>query len=131
MVGMDDVLIVISDDGHDDEELDAACQDLLDELGDLPLDRLERARAGVAPDGTRSSGAAAIDTLSADTLSAAVASPAVLKSVVDLIGHFLQRRGSGAVEVKVGGDSITLAAATPEQQAKLVDDFLARQRHGG
>jgi hypothetical protein len=126
MVGMDDVLIVISDDGHDDEELDAACQDLLDELGDLPLDRLERAHAGVAPDGTRSSGAAAID-----TLSAAVASPAVLKSVVDLIGHFLQRRGSGAVEVKVGGDSITLAAATPEQQAKLVDDFLARQRLGG
>jgi hypothetical protein len=122
----DEVLIVVTDEGNDASEIDATCQSLLDELSALPIDRLARGEHGSAPDGTR-----AADVATVDTIVAAISSPLVLKAALDLIREFLSRRGGGGVVVRVGDDAIELTAATPGQQAALVEDFLARRRDGG
>jgi hypothetical protein len=125
MVGSEPVTVVLelSDSAADPSEQDEATMSLLDELRLVDVDRLERAVQS-APPGTR-----APDAQTIDTLIAVLSSPIVLQGVVDVVRSWLTRRDRGAVQIKIGADSIEVSAATSEQQADLIRAFL--DRHGG
>lgn len=124
MVGSESVTVVLelSDPGAEPGELDDATVSLLEELRLVDVDRLERATEP-APPGTR-----APDAQTVDTLVALVSSPMMLQGMVDVVRSWLTRRDRGAVEIKIGMDSLKVSAATGEQQADLVRAFL--DRHG-
>jgi hypothetical protein len=78
-----------------------------------------------APDGARSAGLAEVGTLLVDLGKAG----AGLLPLLTFLNGWVSRRPTGSVSVTVDGDTITLDAATPEQQDAAFQLFL--QRHGG
>jgi membrane-associated two-gene conflict system component 1 (EACC1) len=119
------VVLEVSTPGADAVELDNATMSLLDELSLVDIDQLDRATKP-APAGTR-----APDAQTIDTLIALVSSPIVLQGIVDVVRSWLTRRARGAVEIKIGTDSLKLSAATAEQQEDLVREFLDRRGNAG
>jgi hypothetical protein len=98
-----------------------ASESLLDELSLLDFDRLDRLVGVERPAGTRAAGAATVG-----TLVGIFSSPIVLRAAMDVVRSWLMRQEGAAVTVKCGKDSISLAAATPEEQRALVEMFVEK-----
>ena len=111
--------------GTDADELERVSASLRRQLLELDV-RDVRAPAGTAaPDGARSAGLAEVGTLLIDLSKAG----AGLLPLLTFLNGWLSQRRTGSLSVTVGGDTITLDAATPEQQDAAFQLFL--ERHGG
>ncbi|HEY3260547.1 MAG TPA: hypothetical protein VGJ95_09805 [Pseudonocardiaceae bacterium] len=119
-----EVRLDVVEDGSDDEHLEELALSLRRELLALDVDSVEPAPTGEpAPEGTRSGLIAAAGAL-------VVALPPTLEAitaVVTLVRDWLRRAGPRhTVRVEIGGDVLELTGATSEQQARLVENWLAR-----
>jgi len=121
-VAMDRELVLrIEEDGADDDRLDSLATTLREELLALDVDGVRRPSAGAAPDGSRALELAAIGAL----LVTLKGTTEVISSVVSAIRGWLSRGSSGrSVEVTIGDRTLKLTAATPEQQDRMVEEFL-------
>ncbi len=121
-VAMDEQLVVrIEEDGADDDRLDSLATTLRAELLELDVDDVRRPSGGAAPEGSRALELAAIGAL----LVTLKGSTEVISSVVSAIRGWLSRGSSArSVEVTIGDRTLKLTAATPEQQDRVVEEFL-------
>jgi Effector Associated Constant Component 1 len=119
---MDQELVLrIEEDGADDDRLDSLTTTLRAELLALDVDDVRRPSGGAAPEGSRALELAAIGAL----LVTLKGSTEAISSVVTAIRGWLSRGSSGrAVEVTIGDRTLKLTAATPEQQDRVVAEFL-------
>src|SRR4051812_8690181 len=110
--------------GDDDEELDRATTNLLRELRDLDVERVERVAGGAAPDGSR-----AVDGASLGEIAIALgAAGGALTVVGETLGDWLSRHGARRrLSVTIDGDTIELERATDTERADLVRAYV--QRH--
>jgi hypothetical protein len=109
----------------DAEELERVSASLRRQLLELDVRDVRIPAGGAAPDGARSPGLAEVVIL-LDELGKAGAG---LLPLLTFLNGWLSRRRAGSLSVTVDGDTITLDAATPEQQDAAFQLFL--QRHGG
>lgn len=93
---------------------------LVEELGELDVDRVEEVSSGAAPPGTRAGEAFELGAL------AVTLAPALLEGMIGVLQGWLDRRRSGTVRIKIGDDEIELSATTPALQQQALDAFLAR-----
>jgi hypothetical protein len=119
---MDQELVLrIEEDGADDERLDSLTTTLRAELLSLDVDDVRRPSGGDAPEGSRALELAAIGAL----LVSLKGSTEAISSVVNAIRGWLARGPAGrSVEVTIGDRTLKLAGATPEQQDRVVQEFL-------
>ncbi len=108
----------------DRERADEDVQYLISELSQLDVDRIERASAGAAPEGTRAGGAVELGAL----LVAVGGSGAVLPMLVGLVRDWVSRRGSGSVKLTIGGDSLELSGVSGKDQHRVLEEFLRRHQ---
>ncbi len=117
-----DVRLRVAD--GDADEVDQATQQLRRELLALDVDDVRPVSGGPAPDGSRGVDTAQVGAL----LVALVGTPGLLSATVATVRDWLGRRPHSTVELTLDGDTLTLSAATPEQQDQLVRAWL--DRHG-
>ena len=115
-----ELYIAIDDD--DPVEASSASEYLLEELRGLDFQSLERVSEQNRVAGTRSADPATIG-----TLLGIVSSPVVPRAAANVIQSWLARQKRGKVTLSLGGDTITLSSATTEEQAALVEAYLARK----
>jgi hypothetical protein len=116
-----ELMLKIDEDGADDDRLDSLATTLRAELLELDVDDVRRPSGGEAPEGSRALELAAIGAL----LVTLKGSTEAISSVVTAIRGWLARGSSGrAVEVTIGDRTLKLTAATPEQQDRVVAEFL-------
>ncbi len=113
-------------DDDDADELGRVSASLRRQLLELDVRDVRPPSGGVAPDGARSPGLGEAGMLLVDL---GKAGGSLLPLVTFLTGWISRRRGGTRVSVTVDGDTITLDAATAEQQAAALQLFL--ERHGG
>jgi len=121
-----DVVVVVEEQGADDQRLEELALQLRQELLQLDaVSSVEPLRDGEAPEGTRSALA-----LVAGSLVAALASGKV-EAVLGLVLDWLRRAGGQrTVRVAIDGDELELRGVSSEVHAKLVDDWLSRRASG-
>ena len=109
--------------GSDDADAEALNQQLQQDLRELHEADFELARAGEAPEGTKS-GLASIDWTTLFVTLAA--SGGVLTTLVNLIQSKLTRDRS--VTLEIDGDKLTVTGISSEDQKRLIDDWLKRRQ---
>lgn len=121
-VNMDtQVLVTIDEQGADGQRLEALSLGLRGELLTLDVDDVRRVPGGEPPPGTRAIDLAAVGALMV-TLSGSVE---LVGRVVGTIRSWLARGSPDRmVELSVGDKTLKLSAASPEQQERLVREFL-------
>ncbi|MDQ3103932.1 MAG: hypothetical protein M3Q87_01685 [Actinomycetota bacterium] len=115
------VLVTIDEDGADALRLEALSLGLRGELLTLDVDDVRHVPGGEVPRGARAIDVAAVGALMV-----------TLTGSVDLVGRIVGSvrswlaRGSPerTVELSVGDKTLKLSAASPEQQERLVEEFL-------
>ena len=112
----------------DVERLEELSSVLRQELLDLGVDDVERASAGEAPAGTRGVDIAAIGVLIVAFQEPLVAVTAIVGAIR---GWMSSSRGSHAVELTVGGQTLKIDSASREQQDRLIDEFVAALHASG
>lgn len=119
MVGSSELLVQVSPDtDNDQEDLAGLAWRLRAELLDLDVDTVDPLTEGNVPEGAK--GMATV----AGTLSVRLGE-AGLKTVLTKILDWALRNGR-TVEATIDGDTIKLTNATREQQAAVLDAWLAR-----
>lgn len=113
------VIPVADDDAGELAELTGLLQG---ELLDLDVAAVEQSPTGVVPSGAK--GLAAVAGWLAVQLG-----PGSLRAVLAKVAEWAARNDR-SVEVTYGGDTLKLTRATPEQQEKIIDDWLARHSTG-
>lgn len=114
--------IAIRDENADPARLDELSAALRHELLDLGVDDVERVTAGDAPPGTRGPELAAVGAL----LVVFQESLPLITGMVGLIRTWLgSARGARAVELTIGDHTLKIDSASPEQQDRLIDEFVA------
>jgi hypothetical protein len=118
----DEIVVTILDADSDAERLDEAAAVLRAELLALDVEDVVPARGGAAPAGTRAFDVAAVGAL----VVVATNSVELVNQLVTTVRAWLRGRPPAGqeVELTVGDKTIRLAAATSEQQERLVNDFL-------
>lgn len=117
-----EVTIGIRDADADAERLDELSSALRRELLDLGVAGVDRVSAGEAPPGTRALEMASIGML----LVAFQESLPVISGIVGVIrGWLASARGTRAVELTIGDQTLKIDSASPEQQDRLIDEFVA------
>ncbi|GAA4879975.1 hypothetical protein [Kitasatospora terrestris] len=115
--------IRLDDLGAEPEELDELTAAVRTELLDTPVTEVARARTE-APDGAR-----AVDGGTVGELVVAMgASAALLRTVVQVLRAWRERRPERTVELTVGDATLVLGDATAEQQERAVEAFVAAVR---
>ncbi|MGW3723726.1 hypothetical protein [Streptomyces sp. NPDC000851] len=104
----------------DAEELDALTGRLRQLLLELDVDDVRPVRDG----GEAPAGAKPGELLAVGALAVSLA-PALLRPALRLVETWMQTRPVRTVKVELNGHSVELGNATPEQQQRLVDAFLA------
>lgn len=112
-------------DETDEDEVERVTASLRRQLLELDVSDVRIPPGAAAPDGARSAGLAEVGTLLIDLGKAG----AGLLPLLTFLNGWLSGRHTGSLSVTVDGDTITLDAATPEQQDAAFQLFL--QRHGG
>jgi hypothetical protein len=97
---------------------------LLDELSQIDVEKIEREMAGPAPSGTRGDGVNAAGAL----LIALGSSGATLPALLGMVRDWLNRRGSGAVRMKIGSDEVELTRVDSPMQQRVLEEFLSRHQ---
>jgi|SRR5215472_14350220 len=111
-------------DDADAAELDRLTSNLRRELLQLDVDDVTRLREGPPPPGAR-----AVELVALASLVVAVGQIAgALSGVVHAVQSWIGRKPGRKVRLQMDGDVLELSGATPEQQQRLVDEWLAR--HG-
>jgi hypothetical protein len=120
-------------DALDPEELEALALQLREELLDLGVERVEPAREGAAPAGTRAVDALAIGGLLVTVAKAAGPLLGVLKTMESWLGRNQARGIHIVLQGEHEGERAELEASglTPAEQRRLVDAFLAKIDPGG
>jgi hypothetical protein len=116
---------LVFDAGDDDPEYaEQQLQYLIEELAGLDLASIDRAPRGPAPPGTRGTGALELGAL----VIGLGGSGALLPVLVGVVQHWLVRRRSGTVRLKLGDDEVELTAASDQVQQRALDEFLRRHK---
>lgn len=123
---MDDVIemtLSVTEPDADDHRLAVLADYLRNHLHELAVGELGAARGGVAPPGTRGTDLETIGTI----LVTVQSSVELVSAVITAVRGWLARGSAGTrtVKLKVGEAELELAAATPHQQDRLVNAFLA------
>jgi hypothetical protein len=113
-----------ADRGEDAAELDEATRQLQRELLELDVEDVKRIGDGAPPPGARGVDAAMLGSL------AVTAGKEVIGGVVRAIVQWIGRRADRRVTLTIGEESIELSNASPEDQRRLVEAFLARHAGG-
>jgi hypothetical protein len=103
----------------DAEELDRLMRQLRSQLAELDVDAVEPISGGPAPEGTK-----ALDWVIVGGLLVR-AGPAALSAVARTVQAWVARDARRSVTLRRGDRELVLAAATAEQQERLVEAFLA------
>jgi hypothetical protein len=103
----------------DAEELDRLARQLMQQLLELDVDSVETLRGEAPPEGSKALDLAILGGLIVRY------GPSAVPTVVNAVRTWVNRDARRSVTLEIGERKITLDAATPEQQAKLVDAFLA------
>jgi hypothetical protein len=103
----------------DAEELDRLTRQLRSQLAELDVDAVEPISGGPAPEGTK-----ALDWVIVGGLLVR-AGPAALSAVARTVQAWVARDARRSVTLRRGDRELVLAAATAEQQERLVEAFLA------
>lgn len=112
-------------DESDPEEQAELALRLKDELATLDVESVQFGVDRKAPDGVKSGNA-----VEWGTLVVAVVSSGALTALVNSLGAWALRQRRGSVSVKIDGDELVLSAASPHDQQRLVDEWLARRSVG-
>lgn len=116
-----EVLVTIDEDGADGQRLETLSLGLRGELLTLDVDDVRRVPGGAPPPGTRAVDLATVGALLV-TLSGSVD---LVSRVVGTVRSWLARGSPDrVVELSVGDKTLKLSAASPEQQERLVREFL-------
>lgn len=110
---------IASGNGSDERELNKLAQGLRGELLDLDVQSVERAPVAVVPDGVKSGGASL-----PDLLIISISNSTVLVAIVHLLQAWIGRGKDRKVTIKLGKDSLEVDAASPEEQAKLIESWI-------
>lgn len=102
-----------------DVELDELTVQLRANLLELDVDNVELLRSQEAPAGSKPSEVITIGAL------AITLSPIALRGVLQLVDNWLKTRPIRRVRVVIGDNTIDLAQASPQQQERLIDAFIA------
>lgn len=108
------------DSDADIAELDKETTQLRNALLETDVERVDRSSAGPPPPGTRAGEAAMFGALLVQV------APTVIRSLLTQISDWLSRRSSRSCTVTLGDDTISLSNTTSDDQARLIDAFLAR-----
>jgi len=103
----------------DAEELDRLARQLRRQLLELDVDSVEALPGEPAPDGSMALDLAIVGGLLVRF------GPSAVPTVVSAVRAWVNRDARRRVTLEIGDRKITLDAATPEQQARLVEAFLA------
>jgi Effector Associated Constant Component 1 len=103
----------------DEEELDRVAQGLRGELLDLDVESVKRAPVAVVPDDAKGSGASV-----PDLLIISISNSTVLVAIMHLLQGWIARGKDRKVTVKIGKNSLEIDAASPEEQAKLIESWI-------
>jgi hypothetical protein len=116
-----EILLRAHDAQTDTEHRDAIALALRRELLELDVDDVRQVEAGKAPPGTRATDVTAVGEL----LVVIPTSLQAIANVVNLVRGWVGRGSPGrTVEINLGGKSLKLGAASPEEQDRLVSEFL-------
>jgi hypothetical protein len=116
------MLVAVPDIVGDPDRLDQLSSALRRELLDLGVDDVTTVSNGTPPPGSR-----AVDAASAGML--LVAFQESLPMITGILGlvrsWWASTRDVGTVEISIGDQTLKLGAASPDQQDRLVDEFVA------
>jgi hypothetical protein len=115
----------VEDEEADPEELAELTAHLRSELLDLDVERVEPARVGEPPPGTR-----AVDLVALGTLIVTVAKPELLVAVVGAVRAWLAGSQQRSVKVTLGGDVLELTGLSSKEQRRVIDEWLGRHTKG-
>jgi hypothetical protein len=118
------VVIRVAEQGADDERTEDVTLLLRRQLEEVDGLDVVRLTAGNAPEGTRGVDLVVVGAL----LGSAADLATVMGPMVAAIRQWLARTPQvpRSVRIEVGGDALQLSNATPEQEDRLVDLFVAR-----
>lgn len=121
MDGTPTSLWVQIDSGHDSDasQINQLAQGLRRELLALDVEAVERAPDTVVPDEAKSGGASL-----PDLLIVSISNSTVLVAIVHLLQGWIGRGKGRKVAIKIGKNSLEVDAASPEQQAKLIESWI-------
>lgn len=119
---MGELRIELFEPDADEQALDQLTADLREELLDLDVDAVVPVTAGPAPEGSKGLELVAVGALLVQVKNTLP----LVASVVSTVRGWLQRSGSSgrSLKVTIDGHTLELSAATPEQQERLVEQFL-------
>jgi hypothetical protein len=120
----DELTLLLSEDGADDERLDVLTRTLRRELDELDVERVIPMTTGEAPEGSRAIEVAAVGALLVTLGNSASALSKVVGAIRDWLG-----RTPGTVRtvrLELGGDVLELSQASATEQDRLVELFVSR-----
>jgi hypothetical protein len=106
-------------DESDESELNKLAQGLRGDLLALDVRSVERAHVAIVPDNAKSSGASL-----PDLLIVSISNSTVLVAIVHLLQGWIGRGKGRKVTIKLGKHSLQADAASPEEQAKLINSWI-------
>lgn len=122
-----DLIIRINSASDDEEELEKSTHQLRDELLDLNLESVDLVKKGVAPEGSK----AGEEIVSWGSLIVGLAaSGGVLPNLVGTVQSWLSRRENQKITMQIGGDKLEVTGISSEQQDKLIDAWINRNKGG-
>ena len=117
-------LNIDADQEPDVEELAYLTRQLREDLLHLDVETVDLARAGEAPTGTK-----AVDPVTAGTLLVTLAaSGGVITTLINALQSWLTRHERRSLTLEMGGDKLEVTGVSSEEQQRLIEAWLSRQR---
>jgi len=105
----------------DGSEADRSARLLRNELLQLDVTSADLASAAVEPEGTKGIGLASVSSLLVNL----TALP-VLRTIADVLVAWIDRGANRSAKLVVAGESIELTGISPQQQRRLIDEWITR-----
>ena len=125
------LILEVSSGDHDEEELDLATRQLLDEVRESDVKSAEVASAGAAPGGAKAAGTETLGMLAVQVL------PGMIPALFGLLRDWASRREGRSVKVKAHfGDrelelEYPVESMTQEQLSQFIATVTSAMREGG
>ena len=107
--------------GTDDEDAQQLGHRLRADLLELEVDSVEAIRAGAAPAGSKG------DLVTFGSLAVSLG-PVAVSALFNLLQSWLKRHQEATVNLKMGGDEITVTGTPSPGQQQLIDAWLSRHK---
>lgn len=113
----------LGESGADDARLDLLHRQVRAQLDDVPELEVAVGRPAATPDGARG-----VDAATVSTLAVAILGSGGLSALMAAIREWLDRGHAAprSVRLEISGDVLELSGASPDEQERLVDAFIAR-----